>query len=128
MAAIDETGELGRRAEAGDLDLTAISGTLARRSQEIGDNAQAFRQAIERTFLVEGGERITAEGLTRAESLTPERPPTTPEAGGTLEQMEERMIREALRRLDGNLSRVSRELGITRSSLYRRLDKYGIPH
>ncbi|MCC2111693.1 MAG: EAL domain-containing protein, partial [Hyphomicrobiales bacterium] len=38
-------------AEAGDLDLTAISGTLARRSQEIGDNAQAFRQAIERTEL-----------------------------------------------------------------------------
>ena len=44
----------------------------------------------------------------------------------TLEEMEERMIREAIRRLDGNLSRVSRELGITRRSLYRRLEKYGI--
>ena len=36
------------------------------------------------------------------------------------------MIREAIRRHAGNLSQVAQELGITRSSLYRRLEKYGL--
>ena len=44
----------------------------------------------------------------------------------TLDDMERRAITDALRRCDGNLSRVSSLLGITRQALYRRMEKYGI--
>ncbi len=44
----------------------------------------------------------------------------------TLDDMERRAITVALRRCDGNLSRVAALLGITRQALYRRMEKYGI--
>lgn len=44
----------------------------------------------------------------------------------TLEEMEKRMIEESLNKNKGNLSRVSRELGITRATLYRKMNKFGL--
>lgn len=42
----------------------------------------------------------------------------------TLEEIEHAAIRDALRRCDGNLTEAARQLGITRQSLYRRIEKY----
>jgi transcriptional regulator of acetoin/glycerol metabolism len=42
----------------------------------------------------------------------------------TLEDIEKQAIAEALVRADGNLSQVCRELGIGRTTLYRKLKKY----
>jgi len=47
-------------------------------------------------------------------------------AGLTLSGMERNAIVEALRRAGGNRARVSRELGIGRTTLYRKLKEYGI--
>jgi two-component system response regulator HupR/HoxA len=48
--------------------------------------------------------------------------------GGTLEEavseLEKRMIREAMRRHNNNISRVARELGLTRRGLYLKLGRY----
>ena len=44
----------------------------------------------------------------------------------TLDEMEKEMIREALRRNDGNMSMVAQQLGITRQTLYNKLKKYGL--
>ena len=44
----------------------------------------------------------------------------------TLDEMESEMIREALRRNDGNMSAVAQQLGITRQTLYNKLRKYGL--
>ena len=44
----------------------------------------------------------------------------------TLDEMEKEMIKEALRRNDGNMSMVSQQLGITRQTLYNKLKKYGL--
>lgn len=41
-----------------------------------------------------------------------------------LEQVERRMITEALRRHRGNISRAARELGLTRRGLYLKIDRY----
>jgi len=43
-----------------------------------------------------------------------------------LEEVEKMVIRKALKKNDGNISRAAEELGLTRASLYRRMDKYGL--
>lgn len=51
-----------------------------------------------------------------------------PEVGAmTLEEMEVQMIRRAMDFHKGRIARVARSLGLTRSALYRRLEKFGIP-
>ncbi len=47
--------------------------------------------------------------------------------GMTLEQWEDEMIREALRRANGNKSQAARLLGLSRNALRYRLSKIGIP-
>ncbi len=44
----------------------------------------------------------------------------------TLDEMERQAIEEAIRRCDGNIALAARQLGITRQSLYRRLEKFGL--
>ena len=43
-----------------------------------------------------------------------------------LEEVEKVIIRKALSKYGGNISHVAKELGLTRTSLYRRLEKYGL--
>ena len=43
-----------------------------------------------------------------------------------LEEVERRMISDAMRRHKGNISRVARELGLTRRGLYLKLDRYNL--
>lgn len=43
-----------------------------------------------------------------------------------LEQAEKLIVRKALDKHGGNISKAAEELGLTRTSLYRRLEKYGI--
>jgi two-component system response regulator HupR/HoxA len=43
-----------------------------------------------------------------------------------LEEVERRMISDALRRHKGNISRAARELGLTRRGLYLKLERYQI--
>jgi DNA-binding NtrC family response regulator len=58
----------------------------------------------------------------------------TPEASGgeveadtfNLEEVERSLILKAIRKHAGNISRAADELGLTRTSLYRRIEKYGL--
>ncbi len=43
-----------------------------------------------------------------------------------IEDMERNVIQKALRKYNGNISQAAKELGLTRASLYRRLEKYGL--
>ena len=43
-----------------------------------------------------------------------------------LETLEKMVIQNALKKFEGNVSQAARELGLTRASLYRRMEKYGI--
>jgi two-component system response regulator HydG len=54
--------------------------------------------------------------------------PTAPEdvADLNLENLEARTIREAIAKHEGNLSRAARELGLGRTTLYRKMAKHGI--
>jgi transcriptional regulator of acetoin/glycerol metabolism len=70
-----------------------------------------------------------ASVLQPADFLFPE---TGPEAEGLvfesyhLEEVEKTVVRRALKKHGGNISHAARELGITRTSLYRRMEKYGL--
>lgn len=46
--------------------------------------------------------------------------------GLTLDEIEKRTIVDALEKYNNNLSQVAQALGITRQSLYRRMEKYHI--
>lgn len=65
--------------------------------------------------------RSAAVGLANASGV-----PFLPE-GMTLEQWEDEMIREALRRANGNKSQAARLLGLSRNALRYRLGKLGVP-
>jgi DNA-binding NtrC family response regulator len=43
-----------------------------------------------------------------------------------LEEVEKAVIRKALKKNEGNISHAAKELGLTRTSLYRRMEKYGL--
>lgn len=62
---------------------------------------------------------------TAAYTPPPPSPREAPE-GETLEQRERAAIAEMLRITDGNIAEASRRLGIGRSTLYRKMDRYGL--
>ncbi len=91
-------------------------------------NVRQLSHAIERAVLMAGGDQIEAADLGL-------------EAGGgeagqattasmldelSLEEVERLLIRKALARCGGKVSDAARQLGLSRSALYRRLDKYGL--
>jgi two-component system response regulator HupR/HoxA len=43
-----------------------------------------------------------------------------------VEALEREMIEEALRRFDGNISRASEELGLSRVGLRNKIERYGV--
>jgi transcriptional regulator of acetoin/glycerol metabolism len=46
--------------------------------------------------------------------------------GMTLEQVERHMIEQALQQHAGNISRMAKALGLSRTALYRRLERHGL--
>jgi DNA-binding NtrC family response regulator len=85
-------------------------------------NVRELRHAIGRAVLLAEGPVLETEhlGLTRG-----------PESGWrldglTLDEAERILIQRALSRHDGNVSRAAEALGLSRSALYRRLERHGI--
>jgi transcriptional regulator of acetoin/glycerol metabolism len=44
----------------------------------------------------------------------------------SLEEVESFLIKKAMTRFDGNVSQAAKTLGLSRSALYRRLQRYGL--
>ena len=85
-------------------------------------NVRELDHAIERGVLMSREARIGAVDLGLAEA---------PSAQGDIERMrldeaERLLIRKALDHHAGNVSLAAEELGVSRSALYRRLEKYGL--
>ena len=43
-----------------------------------------------------------------------------------LDELEKKFIQKALLKYEGNISKAAKELGLTRTSLYRRMEKHGL--
>ena len=97
-------------------------------------NIRQLRNTVEKALIMSGGEILDAELFRQcAEEGTylmkaPESAGSgeVSFAGMTLDDIERHAIEEAMKRCNGNLSRVATELGITRQTLYRRLEKHGL--
>jgi two-component system NtrC family response regulator len=90
-------------------------------------NIRELKNLVERTILVSGKERIHTDDL-RNQTTLPETPPAAHNIsrGMTLNNMEAQIIRNAIEQHNGNLSKAARTLGISRTALYRRIEKYGL--
>jgi len=93
----------------------------AMRSYAWPGNVRELEHVVERAVLMaEGREIRTADlGLSAAA-------PATAVDEMSLEDVETLLIRKALARFDGNVSRAAEFLGLSRSALYRRLQRYGL--
>lgn len=86
-------------------------------------NIRELRNVMEKAVIISEGQTITAADLSIQEAESQEDGITREE---TLEMMEERMIRAAVKKFNGNLSLVARSLDISRPTLYSKLKKYNI--
>ena len=87
-------------------------------------NVRELDHAVERGVLMARGERIGPADLGIAGDGGVER--TTRLEDLPLEDVERLLIRKALARFDGNVTRTADFLGLSRSALYRRLEKYDL--
>jgi DNA-binding NtrC family response regulator len=86
-------------------------------------NIRELQHAVERAVILSEGKVISSTEL----FLNRVRVPST-DSGRTLslEEVERRYLMELIEKNKGNISRVAKELGMTRPALYRRINKYGL--
>jgi len=87
-------------------------------------NVREFQHVLERAMILCEGNTITEDDL----QLTGTTKSTTDLAIETynLDNIEQMVIEKALRNNQGNVSKAASDLGLTRTSLYRRMEKYGL--
>jgi DNA-binding NtrC family response regulator len=91
-------------------------------------NIRQLKQTLERTILLSGKRQLAQADFLDAE----QRDASTGHGarlgvdGMTLEQVERHMIEKAMQQHQGNISRVSKALGLSRNALYRRLERHGM--
>ncbi len=118
------------RRNVSEIDSSAAKVLL---SMQWNGNIRELRNCIEKAVILSDGSSLSASDIGTDEQLydnVPYRMPADARENHsgeeTLEMMEERAIRMAVRKYDGNLSHVAKELGISRPTLYSKLKKYNI--
>jgi DNA-binding NtrC family response regulator len=93
-------------------------------------NVRELENVIERSVLLAKGPMVEADDVKIESGIGRARPAFTTDAflpeGMTLDQYEQSIIREALKRANGNKSQAARLLGLTRNALRYRLTQMGI--
>ena len=85
-------------------------------------NVRELNHVIERAVLMASGERIRAEDL----GLRGGGEPAKSLEDMSMEEVESFLVKKALKRSGGNVSRAAEALGLSRSAFYRRMEKYGV--
>jgi transcriptional regulator with GAF, ATPase, and Fis domain len=122
---------LGGQMGKGDLTLSRDACELLRRHPWPG-NIRELQNAIERSLITSEGTLITSAHLALAPSPVPmplaaaPLPAAPVNAPGSLDELEQKAIVDALQRAHGHKSRAASLLGLTRFQLYTRLKRYQI--
>ena len=93
-------------------------------------NVRALRHAAERAVILAADDAFTVDDFSLSRMTQPRTsaPPPAPAAGSdlNLDRAEKQMVEAALKKHSYNISLAAAELGLTRASLYRRMDKHGL--
>ncbi|HJT97707.1 MAG TPA: sigma-54 dependent transcriptional regulator [Rhodanobacteraceae bacterium] len=120
--------QVARRYQRGGVRL-APSALAALKSYAWPGNVRELSHVIERAVLMQDGDVVDEAAL----NLKPEATHALSGAAAlaasgsmTVDEAEEQLVRQALERTGGNIQRAAALLGLSRPSLYRRMEKYGI--
>lgn len=97
---------------------------------ELPGNIRQLKNLVERTILVSKNNELGIDDFKAQLDLSPSKKASVqmPGVGSiTLEQMEIEMVKRAMSFHQNKITKAAASLGITRNSLYRRLEKYQIP-
>jgi DNA-binding NtrC family response regulator len=95
----------------------------ALKSYEWPGNVRELDHAIERAVLLSQGDPIEHWDLSLVRGAGRE---TEPAGNKSLDELERDAIKSAMLRFDGNVSLAAKALGLSRSALYRRLQRHGL--
>jgi DNA-binding NtrC family response regulator len=94
-------------------------------------NIRQLKNLVERAVLVSKKDKLDIDDMKAQLDASPVKKDSKqlPGVGSiTLEEMEVEMIKKAMEYHKNRVTKAAQSLGLTRSSLYRRLDKYQIPY
>ena len=98
---------------------------------QLPGNIRELKNLVERTVLVFEKDRLESDDFLKQMQEAPlqRNSESLPPIGSmTLEQIEAKMIKKALKLYKYNVSHAAKSLGLSRGALYRRLEKYNIQH
>jgi DNA-binding NtrC family response regulator len=87
-------------------------------------NVRALRHSVERAVILATGDELEADDLQLTQPMA--QSGTSAPAAMNLETVEKQTIEAALRKHGFNISHAAKDLGLTRASLYRRMEKHGL--
>ncbi len=115
---LDKHAQRYRKALAG-FDSSAVQAMMEHRWP---GNVRELNHVIERAVLMAGGTQIRTQDL----ALRPPQGAAQKLEDMSLEDVEAHLIKKALDRFGGNVSAAADALGLSRSALYRRLQRYNL--
>ncbi|HCL83785.1 MAG TPA: sigma-54-dependent Fis family transcriptional regulator, partial [Chitinophagaceae bacterium] len=96
------------------------------RSYHFPGNVRELQYSIERAVIMCDGDEIRAEDIIFSPLENSKETADAEDRDFTLSTIEKNTILKVIEKHQGNISRAARELGLTRTALYRRLSKYDI--
>ncbi|WPP51343.1 sigma-54-dependent transcriptional regulator [Catalinimonas niigatensis] len=114
--------QFGKKYQKGKLE---ISEHIIRQLQQYAwpGNVRELQHAVERAVIMSNSNRLEADDFLISKK---HQPTSNIRNSYNLEEVEKKTISEAIRKHQGNLSQTASELGMGRSTLYRKMKKYGL--
>ncbi|OOQ61837.1 sigma-54-dependent transcriptional regulator [Mucilaginibacter pedocola] len=106
-----------------DFDNTALNKL---KSYHFPGNVRELQYTIERAVIMADDATLTADDLLFSILETPGETVSEDDSNIPLSAMEKNAILRVIEKHNGNITRAAKELGLTRTALYRRLSKYDI--
>ena len=89
-------------------------------------NVRELRNVIERMVVLGSGEKLTVRDLPPSFRMAAGRAESAARPGSALRDAERQLIEEALRKNKGSRTRAAQDLGISRRTLHRKLNEFGL--
>jgi len=107
--------------------ISSIAASTVKKLQKYSwpGNIRELQHAIERAIIMSDTDTLNPDDFFFL-SQKPENNAAVEADNFNLDDVEKNVIQRAVNKHNGNISKAAKELGLTRASLYRRLEKYGL--